>query len=67
LYKLPLYGAVIAPLTTGKGVRFGFTVKAEERSEFVFSSSNETLAKEWMEIVEKQKASIESALSSITI
>lgn len=67
LYKLPLYGAVIATLTTGKGVRFGFSVKAEDRSEFVFSSTNEEIAREWMEVVEKQKANIESALSSITI
>lgn len=67
LYKLPLYGAVVAPLTTGKGVRFGFSIKAEDRSEFVFSSVSEQIAKDWMDVVQKQKANIESALSSITV
>eukprot|EP01127_Copromyxa_protea_P014810 TRINITY_DN4183_c0_g1_i2.p2 TRINITY_DN4183_c0_g1~~TRINITY_DN4183_c0_g1_i2.p2 ORF type:complete len:155 (-),score=36.77 TRINITY_DN4183_c0_g1_i2:136-600(-) len=66
LYKLPLYGAVVAPLTTGKGVRFGFSIKAEDRSEFVFSSLSEEVATEWMDLVQKQKTNIESALSSIT-
>lgn len=48
-------------------MRFGFSVKAEDRSEFVFSSVNEALANDWMEVVQKQKATIESALSSISV